>query len=480
MKKVLNLFLADRRLLCVACGANSHVKKRHINALHFNAFFCAIILLLIITGCGNRAGKDPITLTMWHVYGSQTESPLNVMINEFNQTKGKERGIVVSVVSVTNSTAIDDVLIASAHNEPGAVPMPDLFTAYPRVAEEIGLDRLLDWGEYLSEEERSAYVDEFLAEGVLDGRLVMLPVAKSTELLFLNKTIFDRFSADTGASEEDLLHFDTLFDLCCRYYDWSGGAEMFQINDFYHYFLVNIAGLGGQFVRDGKLDCNSKEFEQVCLPMARAAIHGGLCTGDGYASDRWKTAEVISNIGSTAGMLYLRDYVTYRDNTTEEIETAVYPYPVFSGAAPVVIQRGTGLFAMKSDDERKNEAAAVFGKWITEDEHNLDFVIASGYLPVTENTFSTLFSDMSIVENEKFRTLYGAVNQMYNHYTFYPLPLYDSSGEIQSGFEETVKSVLSIAHRDYISRIEHGDDPETAMSELLDSSLSEIRDAVER
>ena len=43
--------------------------------------------------------------------------------------------------------------------------------------------------------------------------------------------------------------------------------------------------------------------------MARAAIHGGLCTGDGYASDRWKTAEVISNIGSTAGMLYLRDYV---------------------------------------------------------------------------------------------------------------------------------------------------------------------------
>ena len=69
---------------------------------------------------------------------------------------------------------------------------------------------------------------------------------------------------------------------------------------------------------------------------------------------------------------------------------------------------------------------------------------------------------------------------MYNYYTFYPLPLYDSSGEIQSGFEETVKSVLSIAHRDYISRIEHGDDPETAMSELLDSSLSEIRDAVER
>ena len=308
----------------------------------------------------------------------------------------------------------------------------------------------------------------------------MLPIAKSTELLFLNKTIFDRFAADTGASEKDLLHFEPLFHLCSQYYDWSGGLEMFQINDFYHYFLVNIAGRGGEFVQDGTLDCSSKEFEQVYFPMARAAIYGGLCTGDGYASDRWKTAEVISNIGSTAGMLYLRDYVTYQDNTTEEIETAVYPYPSFSDASPAVIQRGAGLFAMKSTDERKNEAAAVFGKWITEQKHNLDFVTASGYLPVTQNAFSTLFSDIGMVKEEKFRMLYGAVDQMYGSYTFYPLPLYDGSGETQSRFEETIKSVLSIAHRDYISRIEQGEDPETVMSELLDASLSEIQRITER
>lgn len=108
--------------------------------------FLTILLLAGMTGCGNKAANNPITLTMWHVYGSQTESPLNTMIDEFNQTTGKENGIFVSVVSVTNSSAIDDALIASAHNEPGAVSMPDLFTAYPRVVEEIGLDRLLDWG----------------------------------------------------------------------------------------------------------------------------------------------------------------------------------------------------------------------------------------------------------------------------------------------------------------------------------------------
>lgn len=442
--------------------------------------FLAIIMLASMTGCKDKAATEPITLTIWHVYGSQTESPLNVMIDEFNQTRGKETGIVISVVSVTNSTAIDEALISSAHNEPGSAPMPDLFTAYPRVAEEIGMERLLDWSGYLSENERSAYVDEFLSEGVIDERLVMLPIAKSTELLFLNKTLFDRFAADTGASEKALLHFESLFDLCCQYYDWSNGVEMFQINDFYHYFLANISGLDGQFIRDGKLDCNSEEFERVYLPMARAAIHGGLCTGDGYASDRWKTAEVISNIGSTAGLLYLRDYVTYQDNTTEEIETAVYPYPTFSGASPVVIQRGTGLFAMKSEDERKNKAAVIFGKWITEKKHNLDFVIDSGYLPVTENALSDLFSDMNIVEDEKFHLLYGAVEQMYGSYSFCPLPLYEASGETQSKFEESVKEILSAAHQDYVSRIGHGEDPETVMSELLASSLAAVRDAVKQ
>ncbi len=443
-------------------------------------FCCALAALLLaggLAGCASNEAAQPVTLTIWHVYGSQTESPLNELIDEFNRTKGEEAGIIVSVGSVTNSSEIDAALAASAKGEPGAAPMPDLFTAYPRVAEEIGPDRLLDWGDYLTEEGRGAFVDAFLEQGIIDGRLLALPIAKSTELLFLNRTLFERFAADTGASEEELLHFESLFELCCRYYDWSGGAEMFQINDFYHYFLANIAGLGGQFIQDGRPNCNSKEFEQVFLPMARAAIHGGLCTGDGYASDRWKTAEVISNIGSTAGILYLRDYVTYTDNTTEDIETAVYPYPTFAGASPVVLQRGTDLFAVKSEDARKNEAAAVFAKWLTERRHNLDFVLASGYLPVTKEAFSALPAEEGRIENPKYRLLYATVDQMYGVYDFCPLPLYDGAGQAQGHFEQIVKDVLSGAHIDYVRRVELGEDPEAVMEELLRASLAQLRDA---
>ena len=92
------------------------------------------ILLLFCSGCAQKSmpnAENPVTLNMWHVYGSQTVSPLNNVIDEFNNTVGKENGITINVVSVTSSSAIDKALYASANGEPGAEDMPDLFPADP-------------------------------------------------------------------------------------------------------------------------------------------------------------------------------------------------------------------------------------------------------------------------------------------------------------------------------------------------------------
>ena len=55
------------------------------------------------------------------------------------------------------------------------------------------------------------------------------------------------------------------------------------------------------------------------------------------------------------------------------------PYPTFMDNTAGVIYRGGGLFAVKNNDERKNQAAYIFAKWLTEKEHNLDFVTNAGY-----------------------------------------------------------------------------------------------------
>ena len=436
------------------------------------------IAVICLSGCSDKTKPDadnPVTLTMWHVYGSQTKSPLNDSIDEFNDTVGRENGVAINVVSVTSSSAIDKALSASANGEPGAEDLPDLFTAYPRVAEIVGEDKLLHWNNYFSEEELSLFRDEFIAEGYFSDNLLMLPIAKSSESLFLNKTLFDRFSSDTGVTVDDLKTFDGFFETANIYYDWSEGQNFTQINDFYNYSYVGMKAYNGEFIKDGKLNLNDEAFEKVWYPLSKAAIYGGICLDDGYAASRWKTVEIISNIGSTADILYQPEMVFYPDNTTENITSVSLPYPTFTSDVHTAVHRGGGLFAVKSNDERKNYGAYIFAKWLTEKENNLRFVTSTGYLPVTDEAFSLLFSDTSVAEKESYRNLYDMMNGMMNSYELYALPLYSNASDIQSRFEQNVKLVLKSAHNQYIERTAKGEDKEAVLKELSELSLDELK-----
>ena len=435
------------------------------------------ILLLFCSGCAQKSmpnAENPVTLNMWHVYGSQTVSPLNNVIDEFNNTVGKENGITINVVSVTSSSAIDKALYASANGEPGAEDMPDLFTAYPRVAEIVGYDNLLCWNQYFAEEELAKFNEEFLSEGYYDEKLLMLPIAKSSEAFFLNKTLFDRFSEETGVSIDSLKTFNSLFETVNRYYDWSDGQCFMQINDYYNYAYIGMKAYGSEFIEDGKLQLNNEAFKKIWMPLAKTAIYGGIFLDDGYAASRWKTVEIISNIGSTADVLYQPNQVIYADNSTEEITTLTMPYPTFVENTAGAVYRGGGLFAVKSEDERKNNAAYLFAKWITQEQHNLDFVTNAGYLPVTDEAFDSLFNDINIVENKDYHSLYQAVNTMIQDYTFYALPLYDGASNTQLSFENNVKAVLKSAHNKYLRRIDAGETPSVVLNELAESSYNEL------
>ena len=61
------------------------------------------LLLSLCAGCSGAPRQEDTltTITVWHVYGGQTDSPLNDLIAQFNQTVGKESGINVQVTSVS-------------------------------------------------------------------------------------------------------------------------------------------------------------------------------------------------------------------------------------------------------------------------------------------------------------------------------------------------------------------------------------------
>lgn len=427
-----------------------------------NIIIFLIAVLLFCTGCSNTVTKEevPTTITVWHVYGGQTDSPLNDLIDQFNQTVGKQKQINVQVTSVSNTNTIHELVLAAANEEPGAPELPDLFISYPKTVLALPDDSILvDYKDYFSEEELSDFIPAFIEEGTIDDHLVIFPVAKSTEIMFINQTIFDRFSQETGISMEDLDTWEGLYKAAETYAEWTdaqtpdipGDAKAMFVHDYYfNYFQVGVESLGEDFFQGDKL-AFGPVFQTVWEPLAQAAFKGGVWLKGGYATESIRPGESIVSVASSASILYYSDVVTYSDNTSEDITIVSRPCPVFENGEKLVMQRGAGFCTVRSTPERE-QAAVTFLKWLTEPEHNVEFVTRTGYMPVTRSAFENeLPKAIEELESAKYVSLYQAYLDTQKNYEFYVPPQLQSYLSLETTLEDNVRAQFALGRQDYLN-----------------------------
>lgn len=428
--------------------------------------FAAITILLfsLLSGCENSqkvSSKNPETLTLWHNYGGQLKDTMDVMVDEFNETVGAEQGIIINVTSISGSAALHEKLIMAANGDPGAPSFPDITTAYPKTAlilAEKGL--LADLDQQFSDQEVSAYIPEFIAEGRLDGEhLYVFPTAKSTEVLFVNRTIFDRFAGATGVSIEDLQTFEGIVRTSALYYEWTDnqtpqiendGKTFFMPDSLFNFALIGSKQLGAEFIRDGLINLTAPQHLQVWESYYKPAVLGQAAIFNGYATDLAKTGDIVCSTGSTAGVSFFSPTVTYADNTSEPAKLDILPYPVFEGGEKAAVQRGAGMSVIKSDRD-KEYLAGVFLKWFTSPENNLRFVSSTGYLPVTEEAFGELMSqEIEKITDDNIKTLLQTTRIMQQEYQFYTPPVFKGIDELQQQYEEHLKDLAAQSRNSYL------------------------------
>lgn len=164
------------------------------------------------TACGRS--KLPTTITIWTYYNGDQLECFNQLVEQFNSTVGKEKNIRVESSSQGSVNDLETSVLAAAEGKVGAEKLPNIVSSYADTAftlDQMGL--AVDLNPYLTEKEKSAYIAGFLEEGDLmnNGELKVFPIAKSTELLYLNTTDFAPFAEATGV------------DLCGSFH--CGGAE---------------------------------------------------------------------------------------------------------------------------------------------------------------------------------------------------------------------------------------------------------------
>lgn len=352
----------------------------------------AVISLSLISCSMNEeesilSKEKPITVTVWHYYNGTTKEAFDALVSAFNDTVGMEKGIVVDAKSQGDVNQLAEAVFDAASQSIGSMPLPDIFASYPdnafRVHEIVPLVPL---SEYFSEDELAAYRLEFLEEGqfITDNKFYIMPIAKSSENLYVNKTAWETFSKEHNFTTDDLSTWEGIYNVAQTYYNESGKG-FYGLDALANYIIVSSKQLNEPlytYSEDGtaQFHISEKLGKKIWNYYYRPHIQGYYIKSGRFSSDDAKTGAVLSYTGSTAGAPYFPKNVVVDEDQTMHIEPLVLPYPYFENGDKVSIQQGAGMSITRSDKAHEY-ASALFLKWFTQTENNLRFAVSTGYYP---------------------------------------------------------------------------------------------------
>lgn len=447
---------------------------------------CAAALALGCAGCGGSAGPEvpaKVTdITVWTYYnGDQLES-FNSLVNQFNETVGAQKGIKVSTESQGSVNDLETSVMDSAEGKVGAAAMPNIFSAYADTA--YALDRMgmvVDLAPYLTEEEKAQFVEGYLSEGGFgeDDSIKIFPVAKATELLFLNDTDWQAFADATDVRYEDLATMEGLTAAAEKYYNWTDaqtavpddGKALFGRDSMANYMLVGAQQLGDTIfaVKDGRMTVNFERdvarrlWDNYYVPF----VKGWFAATGRFRSDDIKTGNVLAYVGSSSSATFFPTRVTNDANESHEISLKTLPAPQFEGGEAVAVQQGAGMVVTAAKEEEV-KASVEFLKWFVRAENNIAFSVGSGYLPVTRkaNDMQEILASGLTLDDNMQQTLAVAVdtvngNRLYTPHAF-------AGGSSARKVLEYGLSDLAAADREtVVQRIAEGQSAAEAEAEFL-------------
>ena len=415
------------------------------------AFLAAALTAGLFTGCGGESASvkldpsNPVSLTIWHYYNGSQQAAFDTLVSEFNATVGKDKGIYVEGYSQGSVSDLEAAISDSVTGKVGAQELPDIFSTYADTAYAVQKQgKLADLTQYFTQDELSQYVDSYVQEGYFndDGALYLFPVAKSTEVMMMDKTDWEPFAAATGTTLDELTTMEGVTAVAQRYYEWTDaqtpdvpddGKAFYGRDSMANYFVIGMKQQGtdifkvenGQVTVQADKDKIRRLWDNYYVPT----VNGWFASAGKFRSDDVKTGEILAYTGSSSSATYFPDQVI-TDDAARAIDYVVLPVPTLEGSDKVYVQQGAGMAVTKSDEQHEY-AACEFMKWFTAKENNLRFVCESAYLPVRKdaNTMEALdnvIQEQNLEINPKAYDCLKSVLTDFDQKTFYTTKCFDN------------------------------------------------------
>ena len=395
------------------------MKKKIVSIL---LLACMLLGIVAMSGCQGGGGNSvlagnfvipeggydgsEVTITFYHTMGSNLSEVLNAYIVEFNelypnihiqaeQVGGYDdvRDQIKTELTVGNQPNIaycypDHVALYNIAK--AVVTLDDLIASDIKITRADGSEDILG----LTDAQIADFIEGYYNEGKQfgDGLMYTMPMSKSTEVLYYNKTFFDA-NGLTGPTT-----WEEMEETCKKILEIDPKCIPLGYDSENNWFITMTEQYGNPYTSaTGEHFLFDNDANKAFVKMFREWYQKGYVTTQeiygAYTSGLF-VAQTGTNsymsIGSSAGATHQRPE---KVNGEYPFEVGITSIPQVDPANPKVISQGPSLCIFKDANPQEVVASWLFVKFLTTTvEFQAEFSMASGYVPVLK----------SVAENQQY------------------------------------------------------------------------------
>lgn len=396
--------------------------------------------------------SEPVTIEFWHSISNTTHAAiLEDLVAQFNAGRGAELGITVVPTFQGSGSELYSNVVAAL--KAGNAPDVSLATTV-YAADYLQTDYVVDLTPYIQNETigMTDYEDIFeglraASSGYAKEGIYSLPIHSYSEVLYYNTKFFSENNLTVPTTWDELIETS-------RKITAITGAPAFGWDNLAGSFMTLLQQYGGKYTSSqGELFFTEDPVAIQVLKMWQDNVKEGI----------WRTAgEDMFFSGPFANEIipmYIGDSVeaSYIPMKNPDLQWSVAPIPQVNAEKPYNLTAGHVILALSMDgNEAKKYAAYEFIKFMTSTEANMAVTCGgTGYLPIRQ----------SVVDSDEFAAFIAAGNPaqkagVEQSKAYFYEPVFTTETITSNAVRSAVKVMME-------NVIVNGDDPETAMEDLL-------------
>ena len=378
MKKLISLLLAAVMLLGIAgvlAGCNNTGNK--------------VAADFVMPEGGFDTSKE-VEIVFYHQMGAALQEILNTAIADFNKIYPN---IKVTHKSYGDYNGVRDQIKTeiSVGDQPNlAYCYPDHVALYNVAGAVQTLDVLINDPTYgFTAEQIADFIPAYYNEGKAfgDDKMYTLPISKSTEVLYYNKTFFEKNGLTVPTT------WDEMEAVCRRIKEIDPTCIPLGYDSEANWFITMCEQYGSPYTSvSGENFLFDNDTNRAFVKKFQGWFADKLVTTEelsgGYTSNLFtgKTeggTRCYMCIGSTGGATYQQPSQT---NGVFEFEVGITSIPQVDVSKPKVISQGPSICIFKNDDPQEVLATWLFAKFLTTDvTFQASVSMNNGYAPVIQS-----------------------------------------------------------------------------------------------